>query len=192
MIASRIRISREEGGISFIEMMVATAISAVVGSLLIAALTMVTRVDRFTRQDSEALAELRTATERFQKEMRQARKIYNVDNPPASTATIAHFWVDYNRDNQQNSDEMIRWRLETASSGEIRLVRTTKAKEDAAPPEPAFIEADGLVTGSSFAYDPAPPGTTVVTLTLRADISAGDQPSGRTVRTKVRLRNATA
>src|SRR5688572_16995202 len=104
------RICRDERGISFIEMMVATAISAVVGSLLIAALSMVTRVDRFTRQDSEALAELRTAAERFQKELRQARKVYDSDTPPASTATIVHFWVDYNRDNQQNADEKLIWR----------------------------------------------------------------------------------
>ena len=183
------RIRRDERGISFVEMMVATAISAMVGSLLIAALTMVTRVDRFTRQDSQALAELRTASERFQKEMRQARKIYDVDTPPASTGTIAHFWVDYNRDNQQNADERIIWRLETASSG-MRLVRTNDEKEASAL-DP-FIEAVGLVTGSSFVYNPAPPDTTVVTLTLRADINTGDQPSGRTVRTQVRLRNATA
>jgi Tfp pilus assembly protein PilE len=184
------RISDDQRGISFVEMMVATAISAVVGTLLIAAVSMVTRVDRFTRQDSEALAELRTATERFQKEMRQARKIYNGDNAPASTATVAHFWVDYNRDNQQNADEKLIWRLETASSGEFRLVRTNEEKEAAA--EDPFVQAVGLVTGSSFAYNPAPPDTTVVTLTLRADIDTGNQPSGRTVRTQVRLRNATA
>jgi type II secretory pathway pseudopilin PulG len=184
------RINRDERGISLVEMMVATVISAVVGSLLIAAMGMVTRVDRFTRQDSEALAELRTATERFQKEMRQARKVYDIDNPPASTATIVHFWVDYNRDNQQNADEKLIWRLETASLGEMRLVRTNEEKEAAA--EDPFVEAVGLVTGSSFAYNPAPPDTTIVTLTLRADINSVDQPSGRTVRTQVRLRNATA
>ena len=183
------RIRRDERGITFVEMMVATAISATVGSLLIAALTMVTRVDRFTRQDSEALAELRTAAERFQKEMRQARKIYDIDTPPASTATIAHFWVDYNRDNQQNADERIIWRLETASSG-MRLVHTNDEKEAAA--EEPRVEAIGLVTGSSFVYSPAPPNTTVVTLTLRADIDTGEQPSGRRVQTAVRLRNATA
>jgi type II secretory pathway pseudopilin PulG len=183
------RIRSEERGISFVEMMVATAISAVVASLLIAAMTMVTRVDRFTRQDSEALAELRIAAERFQKEMRQARKVYDVDTPPASTGTIAHFWVDYNRDNQQNADERIIWRFETASSG-MRLIRTNDEKEAAG--EGPFIQAVGLVTGSSFAYSPAPPDTTAVTLTLRADIAAGNQPSGRTVRTQVRLRNATA
>jgi Tfp pilus assembly protein PilE len=179
----------EERGITFVEMMVATAISAVVGSLLIAALSMVTRVDRFTREDSEGLAELRSATERFQKEMRQARKIYDAANAPASTATTVHFWVDYNRDNQQNANEKIIWRFETLSSG-MRLVRTDEAKE--AISEAPFIEAVDLISGSSFSYAPAPPSTTVVTLTLRADVSSGSQPSARTVRTQVRLRNATA
>jgi hypothetical protein len=145
----------------------------------------VTRVDRFTRQDSEALGELRTATERFQKEMRQARKVYDVTNPPASTSTAVHFWVDYNRDNQQNANEKLTWLLETASSGGMRLVRTSEAGG-------TFVEAVNLASGSSFAYAPAPPATTVVTLTLKADVSTGDQPSGRTVRTRVRLRNATA
>jgi type II secretory pathway pseudopilin PulG len=179
----------EERGITFVEMMVATAISAVVASLLLAALSMVTRVDQFTREDSEGLAELRTATERFQKEMRQARKIYDVDDLPASTATIVHFWVDYNRDNQQNATEKIIWRFETMSAG-MRLVRTNEQKEAAS--EAPFIEAIGLVSGSSFSYAPAPPNTTAVTLTLRADVSSGSQPSARTVRTQVRLRNATA
>jgi type II secretory pathway pseudopilin PulG len=180
------RVWQDERAITFVEMMVATAISAVVGSLLIAALSMVTRVDRFTRQDSEALAEMRTATERFQKEMRQARKIYTNDDPPASTATIVHFWVDYNRNNQQDPEERLIWRLETASSGAMQLVRTSDAGET------PFIEAVNLRSGSSFTYSPEPPDTTVVTLTLRADVSSGAQPSARTVRTQVRLRNATA
>jgi type II secretory pathway pseudopilin PulG len=184
------RLQQDESGITFVEMMVATVIAAMVGSLLIAALSMVTRVDRFTRQDSEALGELRTATERFQKELRQARKVYDITNPPASTATGVHFWVDYNRNNQQDLAERLIWRLETASSGGMRLVRTSeKAEADGVPP---FVEAVGLVSGSMFAYSPAPPATTVVTLTLRADVSSGTQPSARTVRTQVRLRNATA
>jgi type II secretory pathway pseudopilin PulG len=191
----RASLHQDQRGITFVEMMVATAISAVVGSLLIAALSMVTGVDRFTRQDSEALGELRTATERFQKELRQARKLYcgcpaDDTNLPASTATTVHFWVDYDRNNQQEDDEQVIWRLETASSGAIRLVRTTeKAEADGDSP---FIQAVGLVSGSSFAYDPAPPDTTVVTLTLRADVSSGSDPSARSVRTQVRLRNATA
>lgn len=177
------RLWQDERGITFVEMVVAMAIAAVVGTLLIAAMSMVTGVDRFTRQDSEALGELRTATERFQKEMRQARKIYDAD--PPSTETTVHFWVDYNRDNQQNANERLIWRLETASAGVMRLVRTSEAGET------PFIEAVNLVPGSSFAYTPAPPDTTVVTLTLTADVSSGAQPSARTVRTQVRLRNAT-
>jgi type II secretory pathway pseudopilin PulG len=184
-VIRRTRPWQDERGITFVEMMVATAIAAMVGSLLIAALSMVTRVDRFTRQDSEALGELRTATERFQKEMRQARKIYTSDDPPASTASTVHFWVDYDRNNQQDLAERLIWRLETASSGGMRLVRTSDAGG-------TLVQAVNLVTGSSFTYSPAPPNTTVVTLTLRADVSSGSQPSARTVRTKVRLRNATA
>lgn len=179
------RIHEDEKGISFVEMVVAMAISAVVGSLLIGAFSMMSRVDKFTREDSEALADLRTASERFQKEMRQARKIYDIVNAPESTSTLVHFWVDYNRDNQQNLEERLIWRLETSSGGKMRLVRTSEAGG-------MRIQAVNLISGSSFAYAPAPPETTVVTLTLRADVSSGDQPSPRTVRTKVRLRNATA
>ena len=170
--------------------MVATAITAMVGSLLIAALTMVTRVDRFTQQDSEALGELRTAMERFQKELRQARKIYcgcpeDDTNVPPSTASTIHFWVDYNRDNQQDDVEQLIWQFQTASSGTMRLVRTSEAGG-------TRIQAVNLVSGSSFTYAPTPPDTTLVTLTLRADVSSGSQPSARSIRTQVRLRNATA
>jgi type II secretory pathway pseudopilin PulG len=172
------RLLADERGITFVELMVAMAISAVVGSLLIAALSMVTGVDSFTREDSQALGELRTAAERFQKEMRQARKVY-----ADSTSTSAHFWVDYNRDNQQNLEEKLIWRQETVS-GETRLVRTSEAGG-------SIIQAVDLVTGSMFVYDPAPEATTVVTITLTVDVSPGSAPSGRTVRTQVRLRNAT-
>jgi type II secretory pathway pseudopilin PulG len=185
----RTRVHHDERGITFVEMVVAMAIAAVVGSLLIAALSMVTRVDKFTREDSQALGELRTATERFQKEMRQARKVYDVLNVPASTASIVHFWVDYNRDNQQTANERIIWRFETSSAG-IRLVRTSDEKEAAA--QSPFVEAVGLVSGSAFTYSPSPPETTVVTMTLRADIGSGSNPSPRTIQTRVRLRNATA
>lgn len=174
------RLDADERGITLVELMVAMVITVMVGLLLIAALTMVTRVDRFTRQDSEALAELRTATERFQKEMRQARKVYS-----DSTSTSAHFWVDYNRDNQQNLSEKLIWRQETVS-GETRLIRTSEAGG-------TIIQALDIVPGSSsFVYVPAPEDTTVVTITLTADVSSGSGPSGRTVRTQVRLRNATA
>jgi type II secretory pathway pseudopilin PulG len=179
------RIRQNEKGISFVEMIVAMAITAMVGSLLVAAFSMMNRVDRFSQQDTEALADLRTAAERFQKEMRQARKVYDTVNAPASTSVLVHFWVDYNRDNQQNLAERLIWRFETASGGKMRLVRTSEAGD-------SRIQATNLVSGSSFTYSPAPPGTTLVTLTLRADVSSGDQPSPRTVRTKVRLRNATA
>jgi type II secretory pathway pseudopilin PulG len=191
----RVRFWQDERGITFVEMMVASAIAAVVGSLLIAALSMVTHVDRFTSQDSQALGQLRTATERFQKELRQARKVYcgcpaDDTNVPASTTTTVHFWVDYDRNNQQDLEEQVIWRLETASSGGMRLIRTNEQKE--ADDEDPFIQAVNLLTGSSFAYSPAPPDTTAVTLTLRADVSPGSDPSARTVRTQVRLRNATA
>jgi Tfp pilus assembly protein PilW len=172
------RLLNDERGITFVELMVAMSISAVVGLLLIAALNMVTRVDRFTRQDSQALGELRTAIERFQKEMRQARKVY-----ADSTGTSAHFWVDYNRDNQQNPEERLIWRQETVS-GETRLIRTSEAGG-------TLIEAFDIVPGSTFVYVPAPEDTTVVTITLTADVSSGSGPSSRTVRTQVRLRNAT-
>ncbi len=171
---------RGESGISIVEMMIALFITMIVGGLLTMAVLMVVRVERFTSEDSQSLGELRTATERFLKEVRQARKIYDT-----STGTLIHFWVDYDRDNQQDASEKLIWEL-TTSGGSTTLTRTSEAGGT-----PRTI-ASRLAAGSPFTYAPPPPGTTVVRIVLTSITVGSGGPAGRTVRSEVRLRNAVA
>ncbi len=175
---------RGESGISIVEMMIALFITMIVGGLLTMAVLMVVRVERFTSEDSQSLGELRTATERFLKEVRQARKIY-----ATSTGTRIHFWVDYDRDNQQDDDEQLFWEL-TTSGGATTLTRTSEA--DIAVDVPPRTVATRLAAGSPFTYAPPPPGTTVVRIVLTSVTVGSGGPAGRTVRSEVRLRNAVA
>jgi type II secretory pathway component PulJ len=172
------RLLREESGISLPELMVGSFITMLVGALLVASITAALRVEDFTSEDSQALGELRTATERFEKEVRQARKVY-----VGSTGDRIQFWVDYDRDNQQDLEEQIIW--EEALQGDRAVLERTNAAGSF-----ETLVNSGLEPGTPFSYNLAPPDTTAVTITLIGDVKSGSTPSGRTVRTKVRLRNA--
>jgi type II secretory pathway pseudopilin PulG len=179
------RLLGDESGMTLPELMVASLISMLVGALMVMVITTALSVDDFTREDSQALAELRTATERFEKEVRQARKVYGptVDDPVGSTGTRIRFWVDYNRNNQQDLEDQIIW--EQVLVGDRAVLRRTNAAGSF-----ETLVNSGLTPGTPFSYNLAPPDTTVVTITLIGDVKSGSTPSGRTVRTKVRLRNA--
>lgn len=172
------RLLRDESGLTLPELMVGSFITMLVGGLLLMSITTALRVEDFTGEDSQALAELRTATERFEKEIRQARKVYET-----STGDRIQFWVDYDRDNQQDLVEQIIW--EEALVGDRAVLHRTNAAGSF-----ETLVNSGLEPGTPFAYNLAPPATTVVTITLIGDIKSGTTPSGRTVRTRVRLRNA--
>jgi hypothetical protein len=172
------RLLRDESGLTLPELMVASVISMLVGALTVVSITTALRVDDFTREDSEALGELRTATERFEKEVRQARKVYE-----GSTGDRIQFWVDYNRNNQQELAEQIIWEEELIGDRAV-LERTNAAGSF------ETLVNSGLTPGTPFSYNFPPPETTVVTITLVGDVKSESTPSGRTVRTQVRLRNA--
>lgn len=172
------RLITDEAGITISELMVALSITTIT-TLLLTTITFTTnRVDSFAQDDSATMAELRVATERITKEIRQSRIIY-----PDSTDRLVHFWVDYDLDNQQDPDERISWEVRT-ESGDTDLVRYTEAD-----PTPLVI-GESYVDGPTFTYDPVIGSIPrVVTITLTMDEDPNQAPGSRVIESEIRIRN---
>lgn len=173
------RLHGSEAGFTLVELLVASVVMALVSAVAIAGIWALQRTEDYTRADSEALGALRVAMSRFEKELRQARRVY-----PGSVGTHISFWVDSDRDNQQDPAERISWTVEDMGGGESRLVRSTDAGGSS-----AYVTRF-LVTGDVFTYQPAPPDTTLVGVGFTADVEGGAGAAARSVETEVRLRNA--
>ena len=170
---------QQDSGLSIAELAVTMMIFAVAAVIGLAMFSSTLNGEMVTRDDSDALAQLRFAGERITKELRQARTL-----DTSSDERTVKFWIDVDRDNQDEPGEWISWSVVDTSGGEAELVRFTDAN-----PTPVVIAADFL-TGDAFAYSPDFPGTpTMVTLTLRTDLVAGPAPGERIMETSIRLRN---
>lgn len=174
---------KSEDGVSLLELVIAGAIASLIALIAFAALEAVGRADTHTSDDSRALAAMRAATQRFTKELRQAGKVYD-----SSTASRVEFWVDYNRNTQQENTERIVWKLVTID-GTAQFARTTLADEISGQPSEPWVVGDLLIE-PAFSYVPDPPSTSLVTIRLAADVNPDRGGPPRRVETHVRLRNA--
>jgi type II secretion system protein J len=109
---ARARSLSEERGLTLVELLMVMAVSAIVVIVAYAGLDGAMRTDDFTRGDSEALVSLRIGMDRLEKELRQARTVYD-----ESTSTMVKLWVDYDRDNQQDAVERVSWTLAAGAGG---------------------------------------------------------------------------
>jgi Tfp pilus assembly protein PilW len=197
-----------ETGMTLVELLVVVLLTGIIAAVMVAAFIVTTRSDRQTGQDAQSLANLRIATDRIEKDLRQARRVYMDSN-----ATRLRIWVDSDRDNQQDLAERITFSLTTdnglapAVGGSTATLRRTTA----APGAPNMIMASGMQlfpTSATFEYrntvNPSTPAftpvagptatwtdTSLVKVTLAADEAPGPYPGPRTLLTEVRLRNAT-
>lgn len=161
-----------EDGFSLVELMVVMALTAILATAAVAALTTSMRTERLAVDRRVAMDDARTAVSRMLREVRGARRVY-----PTSTATSLDVWVDQDQDNVQDTVEQVTYEI----SG-TQLVRSDAAGGS----RPVVSNLNASSPG--FTYDPAPPGTRVVTIrldTLRDGASSG----GLSVSTVVRLRN---
>ena len=171
---------KSEDGITLSEVLVAMLISSLALALLAAMVSSGTRAEIFTRNDSVSLDEMRITAERITKEVRQARLLY-LD----STDYMAHFWVDYDLDNQQDLEEKIYWEVRDDGTGDFDLVRYTEAT-----PTPLVISEFAVDGGPVFTYDPVLPGIVRnVRFAIVFDVDPTRAPVAHTVESTIRLRN---
>jgi type II secretory pathway pseudopilin PulG len=165
------------------EVLIALVITSVVTTVLLMGMVAVYRGHNFTQQDSSSLGALRTSLDRFEKEVRQARVMYN-----DSTDKLVHVWVDYNRDNLQGPDEKILWEIEEEPVGSNRaqLTRDTEGTSPVVVSRNLVFDAE-----SGFEYIPPEPveEATMISVQFVAR-AAGSLAGERIVTTRVRLRNA--
>jgi prepilin-type N-terminal cleavage/methylation domain-containing protein len=187
-------------GMTLIELMIAVLLTGIILSMFVAAYMVVTRTDRQTSQDAQSLAQLRVATDRIERDLRQARRVYQDSN-----GSRLHLWVDSDRDNQQDLSERVTFEL-TTDNGLAPVATgsaaTLRRKTDVVGAAPMIVSTGMQMFPSSptFAYSPtftvaAAPSTawtdtTLVSITLAADEAPGPYPGPRTLKTDLRMRNA--
>lgn len=173
-------VASDERGFSLAELLVTLGIMSIVGLLSVTLLVTALRTDEFSRQETNALDELRFATEFMTKEIRQARLVY-----PDSTDQYLHIWIDYDIDNQQDTEEKIIYEIDTSGPVPV-LIRYSEAGN---PTRRILLE--GIVVAPLFTYEPAFPAVPrTVGMTLQADADPTTAPGARTVISEVRIRNA--
>lgn len=171
---------RSDRGVTLPELLIAILISALALALLGAMVSSGTRAEIFTRDDSAALDDMRITAERITKEVRQARLLYG-----DSTDYVAHFWVDFDLDNQQDLDERIFWALRDDGTGDFDLVRYTEAE-----PTQVVISEYAIDAGPVFTYDPLLPDVVrTVNFAIAFDVNTAQPPVAHTVESAIRLRN---
>jgi type II secretory pathway pseudopilin PulG len=163
------------------EVLIAMVITSVVTTVLLMGMVAVYRGHNFTQQDSSSLGALRTSLDRFEKEVRQARVMYN-----DSTDKLVHVWVDYDRDNQQDPVEKILWEIEDLGSNRAQLTRDTEGTAPVVVSRNLVFDA----AAADFEYnEPIVEEATIISVKFVAR-AAGSLAGERTVTTRVRLRNA--
>jgi hypothetical protein len=167
-----------EDGVGIVELIISMAMTSLVIIMGFAALGSTQRTESLTDQDSQALAELRTGMQKLSRELRDSAKVYY-----SSTGKTIEFWIDYDRSFDQDDSERIIWEVSNVN-GEGALTRRTLVDSS------SVTWATHLVYADAFVYNRAPPTTTLVTISLTADVDPGSAPTGRTVQTNVRLRGA--
>ena len=200
-------LGERESGHSLVEILIAAMLSLTVIGLLSTALATTHRGDAYSADQSRALAELRTATERLGKELRQAQRLY-ADSGPRTV----RLWVDRGRDGVQHPSERVTWSVRPASGGGAQLVRSTDAEPAGVVVATNLLGTDSFcyvgrsASGSSPAPTPAPAGSAcgslpesllslpasagAVRIQLIADVAVSPRDEGiRSIRTEVKLRN---
>jgi prepilin-type N-terminal cleavage/methylation domain-containing protein len=173
------RLPADERGMTLPEVLIAMVITSVVTSVLLMGTVSIYRGHNFTQQDSASLGALRTSLDRFEKEVRQARIMYD-----DSTDKLVHVWVDYDRDNQQDDLEQILWEIEDLGSGRAQLTRGTEATAEVIVSRNlVFDAASGFEYNNSLVEE-----ASMITVLFKAR-AAGSLAGERTVTTRVRLRN---
>ena len=168
----------DDSGISLVELLIAMFIVSIIGSILYGAFVSVLRTERFSGEDSHALAQLRIGTDRLSAELREGKRVY-----VNSTARLVRVWVDRNRDDRQDANERVTWEIRDAGGGLGNLVRYTDANPSIQPQAGQF-----LFPNAAFSYDVPPPGTTTVKISLSVRSQTGIAGT-RTIEEQIRLRN---
>jgi prepilin-type N-terminal cleavage/methylation domain-containing protein len=197
---------RDDEGMTLVELLITMVIMGVVGIIVTSAMVNQNKLFRSTEDQSAGLQDVRVASERLGRDVRDARAVLcNPAGTPAAlltdTSCQSHLqvWIDYNSDYKQQADETVTWWLRLRVAGctgtcYYDLVRSVGTST-------AIVEAHTIISNVAFAYSPVAPGSTQPTpgatttnqvetlMQYDARKTVGDGTAQRTVHFTARLRN---
>ena len=196
----RSRRSRQDAGVTLIETLIVMVLLSIVGTLVTRAVIDTHQIVRLTDDQTQGLADVRVASERLGRDVREARSV--LCNPAGTPAALAasdptclyhlQLWTDYDADYAQQVDETVTWRLDPgATPGQYSLVRAVGGGA-------GVVQSRTIVTQVAFSYDrqptAVPPGpsaahTRTVDIDMTYDAVRGSGASNKTVSFTARLRN---
>jgi prepilin-type N-terminal cleavage/methylation domain-containing protein len=194
------RLQRSDDGVTLVETLIVMILLAIVSTLVTRAVIDSHQVVRVVEDQTQGLADVRVASERLGRDIREARSV--VCNPPGTPAALVtadpscqyhlQLWIDYNSDYVQQSDETVTWSLDDSTRpGQFDMVRTVGSAA-------GVVQARTIVVQVAFAYDypptaaappPGAPHTSVVRVNMTYDSNLKSGTQNKTVSFTGRLRN---
>lgn len=185
---------RDDAGLTLVEMMVATMLISVATALMVAGISSVGNVLRWTDDDNRGLADAKVVLDRVARDVRQARAVVcdgglaNLDDATsADPSCAAHLqvWIDYDSDYAEDPDEVITWRLAKSADGEHFDVLRFQGDDTE-----GRKQATSLIVQTLFVYDTADPeDASEVTMRMRYDALVGRGVEPKEASVSARLRN---
>jgi prepilin-type N-terminal cleavage/methylation domain-containing protein len=187
-------------GVTLVETLIVMILLAIVSTLVTRAVIDSHKVVRIVDDQTQGLADVRVASERLGRDIREARSVVcNPSGTPPALVTAdpscqyhLQLWIDYNSDYAQQTDETVTWSLDDSSRpGQYDLVRTVGSAT-------GVVQARTIVVQVAFSYDVAPspaapppgaPHTSVVRVNMTYDSNLRSGTQNKTVSFTGRLRN---
>lgn len=187
-------------GITLVETLIVMILLAIVSTLVTRAVIDSHQVVRIVEDQTQGLADVRVASERLGRDIREARSV--VCNPTGTPAALVtadpscqyhlQLWIDYNSDYAQQVNETVTWSLDDSSRpGQFDMVRTVGSAA-------GVVQARTIVVQVAFAYNyppaatappPGAPHTSVVRVNMTYDSNLKSGSQNKTVSFTGRLRN---
>jgi Tfp pilus assembly protein PilW len=179
MLARLRRPTGDDHGISLVELLVTTFLLGVVSILTVSATTSTHKMFAVSDDESRGLADLRTVTERLDRDLRAARGV-----DPSSNQSQLTLWIDYNSDYKQQANETVTWKLvlDPTDPSHYDVARAVQGGTQ-------VVEGRTLVSQIAFSYDVAPPNTRQVSVQMTYDAMLARGTGLRTANFQDRLRN---
>ena len=179
MLSRRGHERADDAGIGLVELLVTSFLLGVVSLLVLNASVTTHRMFGVSDGESRGLADLRTVTERLDRDLRAARGV-----DPSSNQSQLTLWIDYNSDYKQQANETVTWQLvvDPRDTRHFDVVRSFSGGS-------TQVEGRTLVSQIAFTYDVPPPGTRQVSVQMTYDATLARTTGLRTANFQDRLRN---
>jgi hypothetical protein len=190
MLAARTVKGSSEAGVSLPDVLIASILMAVLGSVCVGVVVNVSGASGKTDNDLRGLQEVRTLQERLSRDLLQARGVTS-----ASTASQLTVWIDDNGDYTQTSTELYRWQVASPATGTPRQVQrvnvgtgVTEVVARTVLSSAPFTYAVQDVAGT-FTVTTTPSAATVVDVDLQYNPGVGALNKPRRLYFSTRMRN---